>query len=102
MIAARNSKLILKIKLFFFSFLSRFWTRNRPGDTVIDKTDEVSTVKTERHTGIVFREMPDFDRQRGDGSFFLPGLDLENNSNNLMEESENTEGSSQFKNLIKT
>ena len=38
--------------------------------------------------------MPDFDRQRGDGSFFLPGLDLENNINNLMEESENTEGSS--------
>ena len=34
--------------------------------------------------------MPDYDKQRGDGSFFLPGLDLDNN--NLMEEAEENEG----------
>jgi hypothetical protein len=76
---------------------SRFWTRNRPGDTVIDKTDELTSSAPKQHTtygghvgGIIFKEMPDYDKQRGDGSFFLPGLDLDNN--NLMEEAEENEG----------
>ena len=72
----------------------RFWTRNRPGDTVIDKTDEISMPKAERHTGIIFKEMPDYDKQRDDGLFFLPGLGLENN--NSMEEAEEKEGSTSF------
>ncbi len=52
-------KLILKS---YFDSLSnrRFWTRNRPGDTIVDKTDEVSMPKNDRVTGIIFKnhEMP--------------------------------------------
>ena len=62
-------------------FSSRFWTRNRPGDTVIEKTDDISAPKIDRPNGIIFKDIPDFDKQRDDGSFFLPGLGLENNFN---------------------
>ena len=37
---------------------SRFWTRNRPGDSVIDKTDETMTPRaSERATGIIFKNI---------------------------------------------
>ena len=37
---------------------SRFWTRNRPGDTIVDKTDEVSMPRAnERVTGIIFKNI---------------------------------------------
>ena len=42
-------------KISIFTLYSRFWTRNRPGDTVIDKTDEISAPKTERSTGIILK-----------------------------------------------
>lgn len=39
-------------------FKSRFWTRNRPGDTIVDKTDEVSMPRAnERVTGIIFKNI---------------------------------------------
>lgn len=41
--------------LFFFN--SRFWTRNRPGDTAPDKSDETTTPKIERATGIIFKNI---------------------------------------------
>lgn len=55
-----NENTIFKSNL----IIRRFWTRNRPGDTV-DKNDDSSTPKAERATGIIFKniELP--------GNFFL-------------------------------
>ena len=46
--------------------LSRFWTRNRPGDTIVDKSDESSMANrmNERVTGIIFKNI------ESSGNFF--------------------------------
>jgi hypothetical protein len=56
----------------------RFWTRNRPGDTILDKADEISMPKAERVTGIIFKniELHESDEQK-EGLVCLPGLGLE-------------------------
>ena len=41
----------------YFYNESRFWTRNRPGDTISDKTDEFLVPKPERATGIIFKNI---------------------------------------------
>ena len=59
---------------------TRFWTRNRPGDTIVDKTDEASMPNraSERVTGIIFKNIelaePDV---RNEGAISLPGLGLD-------------------------
>ncbi len=47
-----------RLKIFEI-FKSRFWTRNRPGDTIVDKTDESSMPNrmNERVTGIIFKNI---------------------------------------------
>jgi hypothetical protein len=40
-----------------YLFKRRFWTRNRPGDTILDKTDELHVPKLERATGIIFKNI---------------------------------------------
>lgn len=57
---------------------TRFWTRNRPGDTFVDKVDDTMTPKMERSTGTIFKnhELPEIEKQK-DGSILLPGLGFE-------------------------
>jgi len=42
---------------YFENFIRRFWTRNRPGDQIAEKTDESSVPKPERVTGIIFKNI---------------------------------------------
>jgi polyadenylation factor subunit 2 len=65
---------------------TRFWTRNRPGDTVADKSDELFVPKIEKVTGIIFKnvDMQEFERSTEDGLIHLPGLGMEKNPDDQM------------------
>lgn len=74
---------------------TRFWTRNRPGDTFVDKVDDTMTPKMERSTGTIFKnhELPEIEKQK-DGSILLPGLGFEPGMLEMLNE-DNKEESSQ-------
>lgn len=54
---------------------------------MVDKTDEISTPKAERSTGIIFKniELPEPDKQ-SDGTVNLPGLGLDNEMLDILNE----------------
>jgi WD40 repeat protein len=57
---------------------TRFWTRNRPGDTVVDKNEEMPTQRLQPSTGIIFKNfdlVPELDKSTTD--VVLPGLGLD-------------------------
>jgi polyadenylation factor subunit 2 len=59
---------------------TRFWTRNRPGDTVIDKTDDGLSMPGAK-TGIIFKnlDIQEMTNQKTNQGFIsLPGLGLDN------------------------
>lgn len=48
---------------------TRFWTRNRPGDTVVDKNEEMPTQRLQPSTGIIFKNfdlVPELDKSTTD------------------------------------
>lgn len=70
--------------IFFSNFvlnLSRFWTRNRPGDTVVDKNEEMPTQRLQPSSGIIFKNLdlaPEVDKTTSsDATIVLPGLGLD-------------------------
>ena len=88
-------------KLFYYSlvwirflirslkFCRRFWTRNRPGDTILDKTDEMLVPNFQRATGIIFKnidlQMQTTETDKQD-EIALPGLGLEKEVLDLLNE----------------
>lgn len=82
---------------------TRFWTRNRPGDTIADKSDEASTsnaqTKVERVTGIIFKNIDitvEGNAQKEDGLVSLPGLGLEKDLLEKLKQNQDTQYDNSF------
>ena len=57
-----------------FFFLRRFWTRNRPGDTVLERTDEGILMHASR---LEQMHREDLEHERASEEINMPGLGFE-------------------------